>query len=248
MHHHQSVWAATAPTADGKPLGGNLHVEVCIVGGGIAGMTTAYLLARAGKSVALLDDGPVGGGMTQMTTGHLTNMLDDRFFELEKLRGVEASRIAAGSHGAAIDRIEAIVAAENIDCDFSRLDGYLFLAEGDKEETLDKELAASHRAGLQGVEKLARAPFGSFDTGPCLRVPRQGQFHVLKYLAGLARAIERDGSRIFTESHADSVEGGSPACVRVDERIVTADAVVVATNVPINDRLAIHTKQAPYMT
>src|SRR3954467_10018088 len=98
MHHHQSIWAATAPTLASRTLEANLHVDVCVVGGGIAGMTTAYLLARAGKSVALLDDGPVGGGMSQMTTGHLTNMLDDRFFELEKLRGVEGSRIAAESH------------------------------------------------------------------------------------------------------------------------------------------------------
>jgi glycine/D-amino acid oxidase-like deaminating enzyme/nitrite reductase/ring-hydroxylating ferredoxin subunit len=248
MHLRESLWAATAAVTGLGPLKEDVRVDVCIIGAGIAGLTTAYLVSQAGRSVAVLDDGPIGGGMTQMTTGHLVNMLDDRYFELEKLRGTEGARLAAESHTAAVERIEAIVAKENIDCDFSRLDGFLFLAEGDKEETLDEELAAAHRAGVAAVAKLARAPFTSFDTGPCLRFPNQGQFHVLKYLAGLAGAIQNRGGRIFNSSHAEDIDGGSPARVRCGAHNVTAGAVVVATNVPINDRLAIHSKQAPYMT
>jgi glycine/D-amino acid oxidase-like deaminating enzyme/nitrite reductase/ring-hydroxylating ferredoxin subunit len=248
MSRHESVWAASAKTPLCAPLAENVHVQVCVVGGGIAGLTTAYLLAKAGRSVALLDDGPLGGGMTQMTSAHLTNMMDDRYFKLERLHGATGARLAAESHTAAIERIEDIVREEGIECDFARVDGYLFLAEGDKLETLDKEIEAAHRAGLRDVTKLARAPFSSFDTGPCLRFPRQGQFHPLQYLGGLARALQRHGGKIFTGSHADRIEGGTPALVHVGARIVTADAVVVATNTPVNDRVAIHTKQAPYMT
>jgi glycine/D-amino acid oxidase-like deaminating enzyme/nitrite reductase/ring-hydroxylating ferredoxin subunit len=248
MRRHQSVWAATAALPEFSPLQENVHVDVCIIGAGIAGLTTAYLLARSGRLVAVLDDGPVAGGMTQMTTAHITNMLDDRYFEVEKLHGREGARLAADSHTAAIDRIETIVKQEHIECDFTRLDGYLFLAEGDKRETLERELEAAHRAGLRAVELIARAPFPSFDTGPCLRFPNQGQFHPVKYLARLAQAIEHEGGRIFTGSHADRVEGGVPGVVHVGKHVVTGDAIVVATNVPINDRVAIHTKQAPYMT
>ncbi len=248
MRRHQSVWAASADLPPFSPLQETIHADVCIVGAGIAGLTTAYLLARAGKHVAVLDDGPVGGGMTQMTTGHITHMLDDRYFELESLQGREAARLAADSHTAAIDRIATIVKQEAIDCDFTRLDGYLFLAEGAAPDTLERELAAAHRAGLRAVERVERAPFGSFDTGPCLRFPDQAQFHAVKYLAGLARAIGHEGGRIFTGSHANLIEGGVPAVVHVGKHVVTADAVVVATNVPVNDRVAIHTKQAPYMT
>jgi glycine/D-amino acid oxidase-like deaminating enzyme/nitrite reductase/ring-hydroxylating ferredoxin subunit len=210
-------------------------------------MSTAYHLCQTGKSVAVLDDGPLASGMTGMTTGHLTNMLDDRYFELEKLHGAEGIRVAADSHSAAIERIDEIVRKEGIDCDFARLDGYLFLAEGDSRSTLEKELDAAHRAGLKEVALLPRAPF-DWDSGPCLVFPRQAQFHPLKYLQGLARAIRRDGGRIFCNSHADSVEGGVPGLVHVGKHVVTADALVVATNVPINNLLAIHTKQAPYMT
>jgi len=247
MPRHESVWSATAALPECGPLEENLHVDVCVIGGGIAGLSTAYHLCKAGRSVAVIDDGPLASGMTRMTTGHLSNMLDDRYFELEKLHGAEAIRVAADSHTAAIERIDEIVRREGIDCDFSRLDGYLFLAEGDKPETLERELDAAHRAGLKGVERVDRAPF-QWDTGPALSFPRQGQFHPLKYLAGIAQAIRREGGRIFCHSHADHVEGGVPGLAHVGKHVVTADAIVVATNVPINNLLAIHTKQAPYMT
>src|SRR5438874_11004063 len=188
-----SVWAATADTPAEKPLSKDDSADVCIIGAGIAGLTTAYLLAREGKSVIVLDDGPTGGGMTARTTAHLTNALDDRFYELERLFGEEGARLAAESHTAAIDKVEEIVNAEQIECEFERLDGYLFLHPQGKLQVLEDELPAAHRAGLTDVRRLERAPLDAFDTGPCLHFPRQAQFHPLKYLAGLQRAITRDG-------------------------------------------------------
>jgi len=244
-----SVWAATADTPAESPLSKDTSANVCIVGAGIAGLTTAYLLAREGKDVIVLDDGPIGGGMTARTTAHLTNALDDRFYELERLFGREGSRLAAQSHSAAIDRVEAIVRQENIDCEFERLDGYLFIPPNGRLKVLEDELPAVHRAGLTAIRRMERAPLESFDTGPCLHFPRQAQFHPLKYLTGLARAIERDGGQIFTSTHADEIEGGPGAHVTTSSGYtITADALVVATNTPVNDLVAIHTKQAPYTT
>ena len=244
----QSIWAATVARPTFPPLAESMGVDVCIVGAGIAGLTTAYLLGREGRSVAVLDDGPLAGGMTEMTTAHLASAIDDRFYEMERLHGREGARLAAESHAAAIDRIEEIVEREGLDCDFARLDGYLFRGLGDDEEILDRELEAAHRAGLAAVEKLERAPLELFNTGVCLRFPDQGQFHPLKYLAALARAIERNGGRIFCGTHAGRIEGGARARVEAGDFAVTAGAVVVATNAPINDLVAIHTKQAPYTT
>src|SRR5256714_11143861 len=113
-----SVWAATTDTPAEKPLSQDTSANVCIIGAGIAGLTTAYLLAREGKVVVVLDDGPIGGGMTARTTAHLSNALDDRFYELERMFGEGGSRLAAQSHTAAIDRIEQIVRREKIDCEF----------------------------------------------------------------------------------------------------------------------------------
>jgi len=232
-----------------SPLIENTHANVCIVGAGIAGMTTAYLLAREGKSVIVLDDGRIGGGMTERTTAHLSNAIDDRYFEIERLHGEKGAQLTAQSHTAAIDLIESIVVEEGIDCEFERVDGYLFVPPGDSTDLLEREVKAAHRAGLMGVEQVKRAPIESFDTGICLRFPQQAQFHPLKYLAGLSRAIQRDGGRIFTGTHASDMEGGAHAQVETSNgSVVTADAIVIATNTPVNDIVTIHTKQAAYTT
>jgi len=244
-----SIWAATAQTPSSPPLGKDERANVCVIGAGIAGMTTAYLLARAGKSVVVLDDGPIGGGMTGRTTAHLVTALDDRYFELEKLHGEKGARLAAQSHAASIDQVERIVTDEKIDCEFGRVDGYLFVPPGESKAILDRELEAAHRAGLADLEIVERAPIKSYDTGKALRFPRQAQFHPLKYLTGLARAIERDGGRIYTQTHAQKIEGGDNALIETSHaRVVMADSIVVATNTPVNDLFAIHTKQAAYLT
>lgn len=160
----KSIWVATAEVPQHSPLTENTQSDVCIVGAGIAGMTTAYFLARAGKSVIVLDDGRVGAGMRERTSAHLSNAIDDTYFEIERLHGEKGARIAAQSHTAAIDRIEAIIAEEKIDCDFERLDGYLFVSAGDSKAVLERELKAAHRAGLTDVEQVERAPIGSFST------------------------------------------------------------------------------------
>src|SRR5436309_184540 len=103
-----SVWMRSAPTPDFPPLTSDAEADVCVVGAGIAGMTTAYLLAREGKSVVVLDDGPVGGGQTRRTTAHLSNAVDDRYTEIERLHAPEGARLRADCHTAAIDRIGAI--------------------------------------------------------------------------------------------------------------------------------------------
>lgn len=244
-----SCWMQTADVPSFSALQENAQTDVCIIGAGIAGLSTAYLLTQQGKSVVVLDDGPIAGGQTQRTTAHLANAIDDRYYEIERLHGKEGARLAAESHTAAIDQIERICATEGIACDFERLDGYLFNPPGRGIDELERELAAAQRAGLADVEMLERAPLAPFDTGPCLRFPQQGQFHPLKYLAGLAQAITRRGGRIFTQTHVERVEGGPSA--RVTTRgghVVHAQAIVVATNVPINDRVALHTKMAAYLS
>lgn len=243
-----SIWMATANTPSQSRLKENIRTDVCIIGAGIAGLTTAYLLGREGRSVVVLDDGVIGGGMTGRTTAHLTNAYDDRYVEIEKLHGAEASRLTAESHTAAINKINEIVSSEKIDCDFQWLDGFLFGATPDSVQLLNDELAAAHRAGLTGIEKVDRAPL-AFNTGMALRFRRQAQFHPLKYMDGLARAVMRDGGRIFGETHATKIEGGDDAQIETSHGpVVKCEVVVVATNTPVNDRVAIHTKQAPYVT
>jgi glycine/D-amino acid oxidase-like deaminating enzyme/nitrite reductase/ring-hydroxylating ferredoxin subunit len=222
---------------------------VCVIGAGIAGLSTAYMLTRAGKTVVVIDSGEIGGGETGRTTGHISNALDDLYCNLARLFGDDGARLAAESHTAAIQRIEAIAALEDIDCDFERLDGYLVLDANTKRKLLETELEAARLAGLKDTELVERAPLDSFDTGVALRFPRQAQFHALKYLNGLARAIIRDGGRIFCGTAARDIEDGKPCTVKTAAgHTIIADDVVVATLSPVNDWMVMHSKQAPYRT
>lgn len=255
-HHDQteragerlSLWEATSDAGTLNPLRESTDADVCIVGTGIAGLSVAYALVREGKRVVVLDDGLIGRGMTGRTTAHIVNALDDRYYELERLHGEEGSRLAAESHTAAIDRVEANVREAQIDCQFERLDGYLFEPPEEPAKNLHQEYEACRRAGLP-VEWVKRAPIEAFDTGPAIRFPNQAQFHPLHYLRGLAAAIERGGGRIFTGRKAETMQGGKEAQVKtIDGYTVRAGAIVIATNTPVDDKYVIHTKQAPYMT
>lgn len=245
----KNLWVATGEEAPREPLRQDLRADVCVVGAGVAGLTTAYLLARDGRSVILLERGiTVASGETRHTTAHLSNAMDDRFVELERIHGREGARLAAESHGAAITRIEEIVADEDIACDFDRVDGYLFQPPGRPVSELSEELAVARRAGVT-VEQIARAPIADFDTGPALRFSGQAQIHPLKYIHGLAHAFEQLGGRIFCDTHVIEVHGGNEAEVITREgSVVRARAAVVATNSPINNRFTLHTRQAPYRT
>ncbi|HEY4132885.1 MAG TPA: FAD-dependent oxidoreductase [Gemmatimonadaceae bacterium] len=244
-----SLWRGTFVPPLFPALGGSTRTDVCVIGAGIAGLTVAYLLTRAGKKVIVVDSGPLGGGESGRTTAHLTAVMDDRFFRLEHIHGEDGARAIVQSHREAIDKIQSIVEAEKIDCDFKRVDGFLFLGEGDSENILDEELAAAARVGLPDVVKLQNIPDIGFNFGPTLRFPNQAQFHILKYLAGLASAIVLSGGRIYTDTHVSSVEGGTPCKVQTESKLtITADAVCVCTNSPISDMYTTHLKQAPYRT
>jgi glycine/D-amino acid oxidase-like deaminating enzyme/nitrite reductase/ring-hydroxylating ferredoxin subunit len=228
-----------------EQLPDGLHVDVCVVGAGIAGLSTAYQLARSGAKVIVLDEGPIGRGETGRTSAHLSNALDDRYEWLERVHGADKARLAAESHTAAIDCIEAIARQESIECGFARVDGFLF-SHDRKTRELDRELAAAERAGV-AVERTGESCFSFFDTGPCLRFRQQAIFHPLRYLDGLARAIPRWGGAIFTGHRVIDVESGAPCRVLIEGgKVVHAERVVVATNVPVHARFAVHTKQVAH--
>lgn len=233
--------------ASPPPLDEDFTTDVCIIGGGIAGLTCAYFLAQRGLSVIVLEGGTLAGGETGRTTAHLAWSLDARFFELERLFGLEGARLAAKSHQEAIQMIQMIIQEENIECDFESLDAYLFLAPEDSPHLLEKEWETLRKMGMP-VNKMASLPIQSLDDRGCLCLPGHGQFHILKYLKGLIHALMRKNVKIFAHTHVHRVQDGTPCYAVTDHHVITAKSIIVATNSPINDRFMIHSKQAPYRT
>jgi len=245
----ESTWSRrTQVRCTAHPLPARSSTDVCIVGGGITGLTTAYLLARAGSRVVVLESGELGSGETCRTTAHLASALDDRFVRLEQLHGAEGARLAAESHAEAIDAIEHILKSEAIDCDFTRVNGYLYLGPSDTRADLEREAQAAQRAGL--TVELLETPVGPpLAAGPCLRFANQAQFDPLRYLQGLVWAIERLGGLLYEHAHVEKCQAGTPtsAVTRTGEQ-VDANALIVCTNTPVNDLFVVHTKQVAYRT
>jgi glycine/D-amino acid oxidase-like deaminating enzyme/nitrite reductase/ring-hydroxylating ferredoxin subunit len=242
------VWSQDVDQPRPSRLDADARVDVCIVGAGIAGLTIAKLLSTD-HSIAVLDARGPGAGETGRTTAHLTHALDDRYARIIRFHGEERARLVAESHTRAIARMETLARSFDQDCEFEWVDGFLFGPPGSDGSHLEWELEAAHRVGLSDVAWADRAPLASFDTGRCLRYPRQAQMHPLKYVSGLVSSLERAGVRIHGDTRVTQVEGGSPARVVTQSgTVVTADAVVVATNAPMNERVTIHTKQGAYRT
>jgi glycine/D-amino acid oxidase-like deaminating enzyme/nitrite reductase/ring-hydroxylating ferredoxin subunit len=209
-------------------------VDVAVVGAGITGLTAALLLKRAGKRVAVIEAGQIGTGVTGATTAHLTTMLDMRYQDLIGKWGADGARDAAASSRAAIKQI-AQIAAEQIDCDFEWVDGYLYTEDARQLAMLHAEAKATERIDLE-TTLTGQAPL-PYPVRGALRFERQAQFHPLKYLQGLARAVEGDGSRIYEQTRVLDVADREPCRVQTETGTVTADSVILATHVPINDLL-----------
>lgn len=253
----RSIWqhgpaAANTESVDMPPLEGDTTCDVCVIGAGIAGLTTAYLLAKAGKDVLVIDDNAPAGGESIRTTGHLNSYIDDGLSETESVHGEARMKLAVESHAAAINRIADICRDEQIDAHFARRESVLFVApDGQGQDYLDKELDAARRAGIPDVRFENRAPFmEGFDTDRCLMMGGQATFHASRYYAGLIQAIQKFGGRLRL-AHAGGELTGTKV-VTSDGKTITCGWTATCTNTPINPPLAdlpvIHARQAPYRT
>lgn len=242
---HVSSWLNKTAERHYLPLIANLETDAVIVGGGLAGLSIAYNLVHKGFSVVLLEDGLLASGETGRTTAHLASALDDRFYSLVKLFGKDKTKLIYESHQRAIDFIESVVKSENIDCDFRRVNGYLFPHSSDTLETLEKEYESALEIGVN-VQWIDQVPAIKLQPMKALMFPNQGQFHPIKYILGLAEAINVKGGKIYTGSHVDVVD--ETGVTTSDGFRVNAKHIVIATNSPINSKYILPLTQYPYRT
>ena len=249
----KSLWMAVAVDPEAPLLSGKHRCDVAIVGAGMAGLSTAYELVKAGLNVIVVDRSIIAGGMTSRTTAHLAPICDDGLSALISLRGEASARLFQRSQEAAVTRIEQIVEEFSIACNFRRLDAFLFPAVSmepkDAREQCDREYDAACTIGA-AVERVTGVPFNGFEKAPALKYPGQATFHPLRYLNGLAGAIRENGGRIFANSAVTKIEEAESG-VRLatdDDAIIEAAKAVFATNSPVNSTIGVHSKMAPYRT
>ena len=208
------------------------RVDVVIVGGGITGLTAAYLLTAAGQSVAVLERARCAQIDTGHTTAHLTMVTDTRLSELVKSFGRAHAQAAWDAGLAAISQIDTIVRREGIECDFAWIPGYLHAPRDPSKQngTVDFEAEARLAADLGFDAAFVRdVPLMA---GPGIRFEDQARFHPRKYLAGLARAITAAGGHIY--EHSDACEFcDEPLSVRANDCTIACRDVVVATHNPL---------------
>jgi glycine/D-amino acid oxidase-like deaminating enzyme/nitrite reductase/ring-hydroxylating ferredoxin subunit len=243
---HISYWIDSTPTTNFPQLEQDLTVDVAIVGGGIVGLTTAILLKRAGKKVAVIEAERIIKGVSGHTTAKITALHQLIFADLIDQIGEEKTRLYAESNMAAIERVAKFVEEEGIDCDFSRKSAYTF-AESDK--TISKvkdEVVAALKVGLPAsfVEHSSLP----FPIAGAIKLDNQAQFHARKYLLHLAKLIDGDGSFIFENTRVQNATEDqlNQSCqVICDRAVVNAQDVVIATHLPILDQGLFFAKTYP---
>jgi len=244
-----SLWRAEFEPLPFPPLESDADCDLVVVGSGIAGLSSAYEAARFGARVIVIDRGDITGGMTARTTAHLVSEIDDRYFDLIKAVGGESAQLYYESQVAAINRIEAVCRDEGIEADFARLPGYLVAADPSHQQELEQEFDACRKLDVD-VEWSDTAPVPLPSGTRALKFPNQGRFHPLKYCAGLALAVQKRGGQLFSKTaYIGHDEDGDGVTIKTTSgNKIRAGAALFATNVPVNDRVKVHTQQVPMRT
>jgi glycine/D-amino acid oxidase-like deaminating enzyme/nitrite reductase/ring-hydroxylating ferredoxin subunit len=238
-----SLWSATAPSTPYPALERDLDVDVAVLGAGVVGLTTAWMLKRAGLDVAVLEADRIAAGASANSTVKVTVGHTLRYSELERVHDEDTARRYAESNQAALKEIERLVADLRIDCDMEWRRHIVCAETLEEREAVEAEVDAERRAGLPAVfQEATDLPFPV--TG-CLVLDGQAQFHPRKYLLGLANAFVGAGGAIFERSRVMDVDDGDPCIVHVEGGQVRAKDVVVATHFPIANSGLLFAKMAP---
>lgn len=242
----QSLWLADhAPSAPTSPAG-DTPADVLVIGGGITGITAAWVLARGGRRVRVIDAGRIAHGETGHTTAHLTEEVDEGFSRIRKEQGAEEARLVAQTGTDAIAFIERLVGELGIDCGFERLPAYVYTQSEKGLEDLKEEADAALEAGL-AAEIVSEVPV-RFTVLGAMRIDRQAQFHPTRYLSALVERLRSMGVEFSEETKVLSVEDGEPARVVTERGTMTARDVLVTANVPVNQRGILQTKLPAFRT
>ena len=240
-----SLWVGTTGDDDGVRAPLPSRADVVVVGAGIAGLTTARLLAGEGASVAVLDAGPVGAGVTGYTTAKITALQRTVMSEISRRHGAETAAVYAAANRAAVEEIAALVIDDGIECNFERAPACTFTTELGQVSAVEAEHQACTAAGLP--TRLDASTELPLPVQAAVWLDDQAQFHPRRYCLGLATALRNARGTIHERTRALHVKDGrSGVTVKTDVGEIAADHVVLATHLPFLDRGGFFARAHPY--
>jgi glycine/D-amino acid oxidase-like deaminating enzyme/nitrite reductase/ring-hydroxylating ferredoxin subunit len=215
-------------------LADDLDVDIAVLGAGITGLTAALMLKREGARVAVVEAARVGSGVTGCTTAKVSALQSTIYSTIASRHGDEAAAVYAAASLAGVEQVALLAQEESIECDLERRPAFTYAADQDELSAVEDEAAATLRAGLHTVRvDSIDLPY---PVAGAVRLDDQLQFHPVRYVRGLARAVDGDGSVVVEGTRALALDEGSPCRVRTTGGTVTAGRVVVATHYPVFDR------------
>ncbi|MEU5081982.1 MULTISPECIES: FAD-dependent oxidoreductase [Streptomyces] len=239
-----SYWLHTAPGPDHPALDADLEVDVAVVGAGIAGLSTAHALARAGRRVAVLEAGRAAAGVTGYTTAKLTAQHTLVYDRLRRTRGPDGARLYARSQSEAIEHAAELVAELDIDCEWETRDAYTYVGDPSRVAEVRAEADAARQAGLPA--SFTTETGLPFPVAGAVRVTGQAQFHPVKYLRALTADLLRLGGRVYEHTRVTGLTEGEPCRLTTAAGpVVTARHVVIATHYPVFDRALLFARLSP---
>ncbi len=230
----ESCWVAGAPATRYRRYEQSDRADVAVIGGGIVGLTSAYLLVKAGYAVTVLEARRVGRQVTGRSTAKITAQHALIYSHLVETLGLERARLYGEANHSGVELIAALARDLAIDCGFERKDAYAYTHRSERMAAIEAEAEVARRLGFD-ADMVQPAPL-PFATVGALRFSHQAQFNPARYLVGLAAAIAANGGRIFENTRIIDVEkrkGGKGWRVKAARHHLDADHVVVATNIPI---------------
>lgn len=230
----ESYWIASTVTTNYPALEEDITVDVAVIGGGVTGITTGFLLKKEGLNVAVIEANRIGDGTTGHTTAKITSQHDLIYDKLITQFGMEKAKQYADSNEGAIKLMTQIVQENNIDCDFKSENAYVFAQSDDNVDDIKKEVKAAQSLGIKAsyTEQLPLP----FPIKAAVQFEGQAQFHPRKYLLAVADKLAKDGGRIFENTRAVGIEGGQKCTVTLQNgKKITASKVVIATHYPFSN-------------
>ncbi len=235
----KSYWISSTPSTDYPNLSNDINTDILIIGGGMTGITCAYLLAKEGIKSVVIEADRILQGTTGNTTAKITSQHGLIYNKIKTQIGKELSDQYADANESAIRFIEAVQHEQNIDCDFTHQPAYVFTCQDKYVSEIEDEVKAAQDSGIKASYE-DRIPF-DIPVRAAIRFENQAQFHPRKYLLSLAQIAAENGCTIYEQTRAVNMEKNSLYIIKTHNGSrIKAKTVIIASHYPFYNKASLY--------